>query len=68
MSEIVNENLVGQRFGSLTVMELYDYIHYGRRTKRQWLCKCDCGNLALVMEQDLKSGHTKSCGCLKKKK
>lgn len=29
----------------------------------KYLCSCDCGNEVWVYRQDLKSGHTKSCGC-----
>ena len=29
-----------------------------------WLCKCDCGNFTTVKTKKLKSGNTKSCGCL----
>ena len=31
-----------------------------------WLCKCDCGNFIEVSGTDLRSGHTKSCGCMHK--
>ena len=37
-------------------------------TKPQWLCKCFCGNEFITRSDALKSGHTKSCGCLQKKK
>ena len=37
-------------------------------TKPQWLCKCFCGNEFITRADALKSGHTKSCGCLQKKK
>ena len=30
----------------------------------QWLCKCDCGNTVTVIGKHLRSGNTKSCGCL----
>ena len=29
-----------------------------------WLCECECGNKHKVASRDLKSGNTKSCGCL----
>ena len=29
-----------------------------------WECKCDCGNVKCVSTGDLKSGYTRSCGCL----
>ena len=35
-------------------------------TKPQWLCKCFCGNEFITRGDALKSGHTKSCGCLQK--
>jgi len=28
-----------------------------------WLCKCDCGAETTVVSSDLKTGHTRSCGC-----
>jgi len=56
-------NLVGQKFGRLLVKE-YDSITISGHSK--WLCQCDCGNKKIVLASDLKSGHTKSCGCLLK--
>jgi len=29
-----------------------------------WKCQCDCGNVALVTSGRLKSGNSRSCGCL----
>ena len=57
--------LIGQRFGRLTALEIS-----GRTTDRrvQWRCKCDCGNITEASEKNLKSGNTKSCGCLRKEK
>lgn len=31
------------------------------------IVECDCGTLFKAQERSIKSGHTKSCGCLKKK-
>ena len=31
----------------------------------KWLCKCDCGNECVVQHSNLRSRHTKSCGCLR---
>lgn len=57
-------NLTGQRFGMLLVKELTDdYISPKGVHYRRWLCKCDCGNKTKVTTADLRSGHTKSCGC-----
>ena len=35
------KDIVGKRFGSLTVLELH---HRGAGGKLYWLCECDCGN------------------------
>lgn len=55
-------HLEGQRFGKLMVMNCIKE-HSGKNAK--WLCRCDCGNEAIVESGSLRSGHTKSCGCLK---
>jgi hypothetical protein len=31
----------------------------------RYLCKCACGQTTEVLKQNLKTGHTKSCGCLR---
>ena len=56
-------DLTGQKFGRLTVLERAENASNGRV---QWKCKCDCGNIAIVQAQYLRSGDTKSCGCLGK--
>lgn len=52
-------DLIGLRFGKLTVVE-----RRGSDAKGQslWLCRCDCGIEKVVRGHDLKGG-TKSCGC-----
>jgi len=58
-------SLIGQRFGMLTVIDAADdYITPKGRRKPRWKCLCDCGNTAMVIGTNLKSGHTLSCGCL----
>ena len=51
--------LVGQMFGNWLVKE------YAGHSK--WICECQCKNKTtkIVAGRDLKSGGTKSCGCLK---
>lgn len=49
------QDLTGQRFNNLVAIE---YIKGGK-----WKCKCDCGKETIVDTRNLKSGHTKSCGC-----
>lgn len=56
------ENLIGQKFGRLTVEAMAASTP---GSSRRWLCRCECGNSVVVSQENLKSGHTKSCGCLK---
>lgn len=55
--------LVGQRFGRLTV-SAFGGLDRGKRS--QWRCVCDCGGLVTAAIDRLKSGNTRSCGCLQK--
>lgn len=52
------ENLIGQKFGKLTVLSL-DSV-----SPRKYLCACECGGQTIVEPGNLKNGHTQSCGCL----
>ena len=54
-------DLSGQRFGRLLVGERApDQSGHDRKA---WRCLCDCGAEAVVKTTDLRSGHTRSCGC-----
>lgn len=55
-------DLTGKIFNRLTVIEEVD----SNTTQRQWLCRCACGNLITVASHTLVSGHTQSCGCLRR--
>lgn len=57
-------NLAGKKFGKLVVLS---FSHTGKRRRKYWLCKCDCGNETTVDGSHLKTGHTTSCGCVVKK-
>ena len=58
------ENLSGQRFGKLTVLERDRYyISPSGAHSIMWKCKCDCGNVVSVRGSHLKEGKSKSCGC-----
>lgn len=61
------ENLIGKKFGRLTVIEEVDS---NIKHRRAWRCKCECGNTKDVIVQtcDLKNGHTQSCGCLQRER
>ena len=56
--------MLKKRFGLLTVIsELPQRDINGHK---RWVCKCDCGSRRVVYGHNLKSGSTKSCGCLPK--
>lgn len=58
-----NENLIGKKFNMLTVIKRV----IDDQDKVKWQCECECGNIIITRGDSLKSGHTKSCGCLQRK-
>ena len=58
-------DLTGKTFGRLTIIQR-DFSKPSR--KAMWLCKCTCGKQVIVGSDHLRSGHSKSCGCLQKEK
>jgi len=57
------KNLVGKRFGRLTVLEHAEPRRSGRFAREMCRCRCDCGNIIVTRHDALTTGHTKSCGC-----
>lgn len=53
----------GNKYGLLTVLSLSHYDE--KRRIYFWNCKCSCGKLTVKNAGTLRSGATKSCGCLK---
>ena len=56
-------DLTGQHFGRLTAIERSSKKKHGAGT--YWVCRCECGNEVIVRCADLRSGNSKSCGCLR---
>ena len=54
------QDLTGKRFGRLTVISRAE----NKGKHLMWNCICDCGNTKTARGETLKSGETKSCGCL----
>ena len=55
------DDLTGNKYGLLTVKSLNkieNRISY-------WTCECECGTTLTVSASNLKTGNTKSCGCLR---
>lgn len=62
----MHKDISGQKFGKLTAL-------YPVKTREpsngvcRWFCSCDCGNFHIVNGNHLRTGRTKSCGCLRRK-
>lgn len=54
----------GQRYGRLVTIKEALAKKQGQGTFRHFLCLCDCGNEIVVSLNNMRSGHTRSCGCL----
>ena len=62
------KDLSGKIFNYLLVEEaIKDHIKPNGKHVSMWICKClRCGNETITSGESLKSGNTKSCGCLKR--
>lgn len=59
------KDIRGNKYGRLTVKErAEDYVCSNGKHVVQWLCECECGKEIVVRGNSLKTGNTKSCGCL----
>lgn len=56
----VQNTMIGKKFGKLTVLS----EHHRDDKRIYYNCECECGNLTIVEMSKLRSGWTKSCGCL----
>lgn len=59
------EDLVGQKFGELTVIKYIgkkEFSNCGAKVNL-WECQCSCGNIIEINQGALKTGFNPSCGC-----
>jgi hypothetical protein len=63
-SKKLTKDITGQRFGMLTAVRIVGSDKFGRK---KWLFNCDCGNSVECSLNNVQSGNTKSCGCLRHK-
>lgn len=56
-------DLTGQRFTRLTAVRRSETKDHSG--KLMWHCYCDCGKTIVTTVGSLRSGNTRSCGCLK---
>ena len=61
------KNYIGMRSGKLVVeKELAPKRDPSGRSRRRFLCKCDCGNETTALAEEISNQSKRSCGCLKK--
>lgn len=53
-------DLTNSKSGKLTVLSIHSRDKHGHI---KWLCRCNCGNEAIVLSDNLIRNHTTSCGC-----
>lgn len=58
-------DLTNQRFGRLIAIQP---TKERRNNSIIWKCQCDCGKICYTSASNLRTGGTKSCGCLKQEK
>ena len=58
------KDLVGQKFGRLTVLEKSEQERVGYHYV--WICQCECGNITKAGTTKLIKGYKRSCGCMQK--
>jgi hypothetical protein len=61
-----SRNLLGQRFGRLTVLARAPKPQ--GRTLAYWLCRCECGNKKVLTGSALVRGNNVSCGCYRRER
>lgn len=54
-------DITGEKYGKLTVIER---AKNSKCNRVQWLCECECGKHTVVTSNGLRTGKTRSCGCL----
>lgn len=54
--------MIGKRFGRLIVIAEANT----QKKRREYDCRCDCGNSTSVQGVLLRAGKTQSCGCIRK--
>lgn len=54
----------GVKFGLLTTVRLSAQTVKGA----SWECRCECGRAATIRQDRLRSGKTRSCGCIQRRR
>lgn len=59
-------NMIGKKYGKLLVIK--ESQIKTTQNKLCYECQCDCGNMTIVSGLNLRTGKTKSCGCINESK
>jgi len=62
------QDIIGMTIGYWTIIEADQDKQTANGVKRVLVAKCRCGTIRSVLEQNLLSGQSKSCGCLQKQR
>src|SRR5690554_3304806 len=63
------EVIIGEKFNKLTIKEDLGYRQVGISGEYRYvLVECECGNKRKMVYSDVRSGHSKSCGCYNQEK
>lgn len=63
VSKLSIKDITGRKYGRLIAVEMAEERTLESQVK--WLCHCECSAILIVRGADLRSGNTKSCGCLR---
>lgn len=56
-------DLTGEKFGLLKVI---CRAENSKHNAAQWVCECECGQMIVINSNNLRTGHSRSCGCQRK--
>ena len=59
-------DIIGKKYNLLTVLSYQHSVENGTHLTHIYSCRCDCGGLADVRHNNIISGNTRSCGCLRR--
>ncbi len=57
-------NRIGEKYGNWEILSFDKVTKHTKYKEYYWICKCVCGKEKSVNWKSLRSGNSKSCGCL----
>lgn len=61
-------DMTGRDYGRLHVLYRAEQHELSTDIRPMWVCKCACGRTTVVLGANLRSGLTRSCGCLRRER